>query len=106
MTSSGIGGGERGSRDRSSDSNDHNSDDENGGGGLSGAEDEDGGHPADQTGQSAGKKKKKVFFEKISPVTLDPVLPRLNILLFTYRRKNWQSTEKENTYSIQSITSM
>ena len=59
IASSGIGGGERGSRDRSSDSNDHNSDDEAGGGGLSGAEDEDGGHPADQTGQSAGKKKKK-----------------------------------------------
>ena len=59
MASSGI--GERGSRDRSSDSNDHNSDDE--AGGLSGAEDEDGGHPADQTGQSAdgktGKARKK-----------------------------------------------
>ena len=54
MASSGIGGGERGSRDRSSDSNDHNSED---GDVLSGVEDEDGGQ-SDQAGQSADGKTK------------------------------------------------
>ena len=79
MASSGMGGGERGSRDRSSDSNDHNSDDEALGGGLSGAEDEDGGHPADQTGQSsdgktgkARKKKTRTVFSR-SQVSKCPV---------------------------------
>ena len=52
MASSGI--GERASRDRSSDSNDHNSED---GDVLSGVEDEDGGQ-SDQAGQSADGKTK------------------------------------------------
>ena len=65
MASSSI--GERASRDRSSDSNDHNSDDE---AGLSGVEDEDGSHSAGQSGQSpdgktkARKKKTRTVFSR------------------------------------------
>ena len=65
MASSSI--GERASRDRSSDSNDHNSDDE---AGLSGVEDEDGNHSAGQSGQSpdgktkARKKKTRTVFSR------------------------------------------
>ena len=81
MASSGI--GERASRDRSSDSNDHNSED---GDVLSGVEDEDGGQ-SDQAGQSADgktkarKKKTRTVFSRSQVCT---TLLQLRILLTWY----------------------